>query len=112
MVGIILNEDNLIKGNLTKTFFEIPEYPGKKFPWFKRPPEYLWRLLRQFVYERDGGKCSYCEKLVELFECHVHHVLELNQGGTNHPSNLKVSCRDCHKDKHPFMKDARDKMHE
>jgi 5-methylcytosine-specific restriction endonuclease McrA len=90
----------------------MSEYPGKKFPWFKRPPEYLWRLLRQYVYARDDGKCNYCGKLTELFECHIHHVLELNQGGTNHPSNLKVSCKDCHKEKHPFMKSAKDKIKE
>jgi len=47
---------------------------------------------------------------VELTDCHIHHALELSQGGTNHPSNLKVSCKDCHKKIHPFMMDARDKM--
>jgi 5-methylcytosine-specific restriction endonuclease McrA len=93
-------------------YFELEEFPGKKFPWFKRPSEPLWRMLRQYAYERDGGKCRYCGDVVELNECHIHHILELSQGGTNHPTNLKTSCKKCHKIKHPFMKDARDKLYE
>jgi 5-methylcytosine-specific restriction endonuclease McrA len=91
-------------------YFQLEEYPKLKFPWYKRPPEYLWRILRQFVYARDEGKCSYCGKPVELFECHIHHCLELSQGGTNHPTNLKVACKDCHKEKHPFMETIQDKL--
>jgi len=100
----------MAKNNITKTYFELPEFPNKKFPWYKRPPINLWRILRQYVYERDLGRCQYCNNETELTDCHIHHVLELNQGGTNHPSNLKTSCRDCHKKRHPFMMDARDKM--
>jgi 5-methylcytosine-specific restriction endonuclease McrA len=102
----------LAKNIITKTYFELEEFPNKHFPWYKRPPDYLWRLLRQYVYERDQGKCGYCGIKVELFECHCHHALELNQGGTNHPSNLKILCKDCHKNRHPFMKTARDKLRE
>lgn len=68
----------------------------------------MWRPLRQYVYERDGGKCRYCGKIVELYRAHVHHILDLQFSGTNHPSNLKVACVPCHKEKHPFMKDAKE----
>ncbi len=63
----------------------------------------LWRPLRQFVYERDGGKCQYCGQTTELFRCHCHHTLPLCEGGTNHPSNLKTLCSPCHHKRHPFM---------
>ena len=84
------------------------ELNGKQYPWFHRMPEGQWREVRQFVYERDGGLCRYCGDPVELNKCHIHHVFELGQGGTNHPSNLKTACVDCHKKRHPFMKSARD----
>jgi 5-methylcytosine-specific restriction endonuclease McrA len=93
-----------------RNYFELPNYPKLKFPWYSRPPDYLWRILRQYVYERDEGKCRDCGKEVELYECNIHHVFELNQGGTNHPTNLKTLCKDCHKKRHPFMMDAKDKM--
>jgi 5-methylcytosine-specific restriction endonuclease McrA len=59
---------------------------------------------------RDEGICGYCFDVVELHKCHIHHALELSEGGTNHPSNLKVLCVDCHKARHPFMMTARDKL--
>jgi 5-methylcytosine-specific restriction endonuclease McrA len=93
-------------------YFTLEEYPKLKFPWYKRPAEYLWRILRQYVYERDEGRCQYCGNPVELMDCHIHHALELSEGGTNHPSNLKTLCKDCHKDRHPFMKTVRDKLRE
>lgn len=89
---------------MAKTF-EIPELPGYRFPWYGRMPLDLWRVLRQYVYERDEGKCRYCGEHTELYDCHCHHVLDLQHGGTNHPSNLKTLCRVCHKKRHPFMLD-------
>lgn len=99
-----------MKSKLTNNYFQLDEFPGKKFPWYKRPEVHLWRILRQYIYSRDEGKCQYCFNYVELNVCHIHHVLELNQGGTNYPTNLKTSCKNCHKIIHPFMMDARDKM--
>jgi 5-methylcytosine-specific restriction protein A len=86
------------------------EIEGVRYPWFGRMPEYLWRKLRQFIFQRDAGRCQYCTQPVELVQCHIHHTLELNQGGTNHPSNLKVLCKPCHKNRHPFMKTASEKL--
>lgn len=83
-----------------------------RFPWYGRMSLDIWRPLRQWVYERDGGKCQYCGNPVELFECHIHHVLELSQNGTNHPSNLKTLCIPCHKDRHPFMKTQLERLGE
>lgn len=74
-----------------------------RFPWYGRMPMDLWRPLRQWVYERDEGTCQYCSETKELFEVHIHHTLELSESGTNHPSNLKTLCRDCHRHRHPFM---------
>lgn len=84
--------------------FQIPELTGLDFPWYTRMTQTLWRPLRQYVYQRDNGKCRYCDTSIELYACHCHHVLELNQGGTNHPDNLKTACIPCHEKKHPFMK--------
>ena len=86
------------------------ELNGKQYQWFKRMPDNQWREIRQFVYERDNGICQYCGEHTELNECNIHHVFELNQGGTNHPSNLKTLCKNCHKKRHPFMFTARDKL--
>lgn len=93
-------------------YFSIDELPGVKIPWYGRPPIEVWRKLKQFTYARDGGLCWYCSKKTEYIKTHLHHVLELSEGGTNHPSNLKTLCQVCHKNRHPFMKTQREKMHE
>lgn len=86
------------------------ELNGKRYPWFRRMAVEQWREVRQYVYERDGGLCQYCGDAVELHKCHIHHVLELSCGGSNHPSNLKTLCVKCHKKRHPFMLTAREKL--
>lgn len=84
-------------------FFVVPEIPSVKFPWYGRPPIEDWIKLKQFVFERDKGVCQYCNQPVEYHDSHCHHILELSENGTNHPTNLKTLCIDCHKIRHPFM---------
>lgn len=84
--------------------FKIDGMDRARFPWYSRMPVNLWQLVRQHVYGRDNGRCCYCGKPVELFACHIHHVLPLSEGGTNYPTNLKTLCVDCHKMRHPHMR--------
>ena len=85
-------------------FFELKEFPQIRFGWFSRLSMDVWVILKQHVYQRDEGKCQYCNQPTEYLKTHCHHVLELSEGGTNHPSNLKTLCQGCHKERHPFMK--------
>lgn len=86
--------------------FHIPEL-DVYVPWYGRPSLEIWHKVKQFVYERDKGKCQYCGQPVEYRQSHCHHVLELSQGGTNHLSNLKTLCVPCHESRHPYMKNMR-----
>lgn len=76
---------------------------NNRYSWYKRLPIEKWRVMRQYVYKRDNGRCLYCDNPVELYACHIHHILELSRGGTNHPTNLKTLCIDCHEKRHPHM---------
>jgi 5-methylcytosine-specific restriction endonuclease McrA len=91
--------------------FTVDGLPGLRFPWYGRIPLPLWLPLKQWVYQRDGGFCAYCGNTTEYTDSHCHHALELSEGGTNHASNLKTLCRDCHKSRHPFMRTARERLH-
>jgi 5-methylcytosine-specific restriction endonuclease McrA len=85
-------------------YFTVEELPGLYFPWYGRLSIEMWRPLKQFVYERDKGICDYCKEQYPYEQTHCHHTLELSEGGTNHPTNLKTLCHNCHKERHPFMK--------
>jgi len=90
--------------------FTIDELPDLRFQWFGRMPLETWKPLKQWVYQRDGGICQYCKTLTEYNKTHCHHVLELSENGSNHPSNLKTLCHKCHKTRHPFMMSTREKI--
>lgn len=83
-------------------YFQVDELPYR-FPWFGRIPIDTWLPLKQWCYERDKGICHYCQNQFRYDQTHCHHVLELSESGTNHPSNLKTLCIGCHKLRHPFM---------
>ncbi len=91
-------------------YFAVEQIPGVKFPWYGRPIIEDWIKLKQFVYERDKGVCQYCQQKAEYHKTHCHHVLELGEHGTNHPSNLKTACHKCHERKHPFMMNPRERI--
>ena len=51
--------------------------------------------LRDFVFSRSNGKCSYCgEKAVE-----IDHIVSRSKGGTDSVNNLTASCRACNEKK-------------
>jgi 5-methylcytosine-specific restriction endonuclease McrA len=85
-------------------YFTIDELPGLRFLWFSRLPLEIWIPLKQYIYERDKGICGYCKIQFHYEQTHCHHTLELSEGGSNHPTNLKTLCHNCHKKRHPFMK--------
>lgn len=90
-------------------YFVVDSIPNVRFQWYGRPKLEDWVKLKQYVYERDLGICQYCLEQTPYEKTHCHHVFELQDGGTNHPSNLKTLCHKCHKDRHPFMKSMREK---
>jgi 5-methylcytosine-specific restriction enzyme A len=91
-------------------YFIITELNNLRIPWYGRPLIEDWIKLKQFIYERDKGICQYCHKPVEYHFSHCHHIKELSEFGTNHPTNLKTLCVVCHKKRHPHMKSIQEKM--
>lgn len=53
-----------------------------------------WITLRQLILERDNGQCQLCGCNATQYE--VDHIRRVVDGGTDHPSNLRTLCHDCH----------------
>ncbi len=53
----------------------------------------------QAQYERQKGRCYYCQKKVGK-KYHVDHVIPLIKGGSNGPENLVIACPTCNQEKH------------
>ncbi len=50
---------------------------------------------RRGVYERDGGICAYCGKILPLSAATLDHVVPQAQGGPDAWDNLVTACRRC-----------------
>lgn len=53
----------------------------------------------QVQYERQKGKCYWCNERVGS-DYHVDHIVPLARGGSNWPENLVIACPTCNLSKH------------
>ena len=61
------------------------------------PRKPLPRLKRHAVFSRDSYRCKRCGFFGhDGAGLHVHHVIEVCQGGSDDPENLHTLCGDCH----------------
>ena len=51
--------------------------------------------LREFVFSKTKGRCSYCEEKAT----EIDHIIPRSNGGTNSSYNLTPACRPCNKKK-------------
>ena len=53
------------------------------------------KKLREFIFFRSNGKCSYCGKQAQ----EIDHIVPRSKGGTNSVDNLTATCRSCNERK-------------
>ena len=51
--------------------------------------------LRQEIADRDGWSCCWCNKELLPKTATLEHLLARSRGGSNSPSNLRLSCAPC-----------------
>lgn len=56
-------------------------------------------VIREEIYNKSGGKCSYCGKSIKIYDMHVDHVTPISRGGKHEPANCVCSCKDCNLEK-------------
>jgi len=56
-----------------------------------------WALLRKSILDRDNNLCHYCKQPSDFME--VDHVIPVENGGTDEPTNLVACCRSCNRKK-------------
>lgn len=59
----------------------------------KRAP--LYDGERDKIFDRSGGRCSYCGGEIKREKFQVDHVVPVSRGGLTHKDNLVASCGVC-----------------
>lgn len=76
----------------------------------ERPSKEIWDTLRKNIILSDGYKCNKCGKTSRKTEFHLHHIVPLQEYGTNHENNLVLLCRSCHQKQHLKFKISKNKV--
>lgn len=50
---------------------------------------------KDFLYQRQGGKCAGCAVKLPMRQLAVDHVKPFSKGGSDKPSNLQLLCTPC-----------------
>jgi 5-methylcytosine-specific restriction endonuclease McrA len=63
--------------------------PGsrKKRAWVRR--------VRSNIYRRDGGRCVWCDRHLDMRDATLDHVTPKSAGGGNTQQNLVLACSPC-----------------
>ena len=52
-----------------------------------------YRRMRKRILDERGWRCEDCGRAGRL---ELHHLVEVENGGTDEPFNLRILCRQCH----------------
>lgn len=52
--------------------------------------------VKQYVWARDGGRCTLCGSVTEL---QYDHIIPVSRGGSSEPENLQILCGPCNRRK-------------
>lgn len=56
-------------------------------------------LTRKNIFERDKGRCAYCDREIKFSEFTIDHVYPVCKGGLNDWFNVRVACYSCNNQK-------------
>ena len=62
-----------------------------------RPPESIWKKIRERIFKRDNYTCAYCGERGKKLEC--DHVIPVSRGGCHEDHNLVTACFKCNRSK-------------
>lgn len=62
-----------------------------------RPPQGIWRIIRERIFKRDDYTCAYCGARGVALQC--DHVVPVAKGGGHTDDNLVTACKPCNQSK-------------
>ena len=88
---------NITKVEIERVSFNVSQMSSETKLYgvdYQQGPLYQ-KKLRDFIFSRSNGKCSYCGAKAE----EIDHIIPRSNGGSNSTYNLAASCRACNEKK-------------
>ena len=88
---------NIVKVEIERVSFDTAQMSSeiKLYGVNYRQGSLYQKKLREFIFSRSNGKCSYCGKQAQ----EIDHIVPRSKGGTDSSYNLVASCRSCNERK-------------
>ena len=80
-----------------KPTYKSVKFISKDYCSWKKTEDYSKWKKNQVL--KQGGLCWYCGVWLNFCRTNVEHIKPRSKGGTNHKSNLVISCASCNKKK-------------
>ena len=84
---------NITKVEIERVSFNVSQMSSETKLYgadYQQGPLYQ-KKLRDFIFSRSNGKCSYCGAKAE----EIDHIISRSNGGTNSTYNLVAACKSC-----------------
>lgn len=79
-----------------------------KIPWYHinmpRVIQSGWYAMRWFIFERDEFACQVCGQTAPSARLEVDHLIEVSEGGTDDPANLRTLCFACNRGRNAWFR--------
>ena len=68
-------------------------------PMYHKVRSWIWGWIALGIYRRDKYHCTECgiDVSAPFVTYEAHHIIPRSRGGTEHPSNLRTVCSECHR---------------
>lgn len=70
---------------------------GERLSMHEEEERIIPQSVRNYVFKRDGGKCTRCDRTTFL---HFHHKRRFSEGGKHEARNIVLLCVGCHAGEH------------
>jgi len=93
----ILEKQCSIFGHLCPVFF-VNE-PLTETNEYRRISRNIPRNIMLRIARRDNNQCQICGKILKDSEIEFDHIIPISKGGSSEENNIRLSCKDCNRNK-------------
>lgn len=93
VAGLLLGLCSKLKQD---TVYYANSFPKNRVPKFSSHRPAIPSHIKEIVWNRDGGKCQYCDS---VFDIEFDHIIPWSRCKSHDSQNLQLLCKKCNREK-------------